>query len=83
MIGHVIHGSNVCRLETHTVHTTFHKGLHCLLRQNLQRKKSKLFLEFITYDPSIYTLDHPDYMVCIYIENFICLKIMVMMMDSM
>ena len=44
------------------------QGLHCLLRQNdLKIKKYNLFgqLEIITCD----TLDHPDFIVCRFMEN--------------
>ena len=42
----------------------FHQGLHCLLRpNNLQRKKYNIFLKIITCNPSIYTMDHPDFII--------------------
>ena len=38
----------------------FHQGLHCLLRQKQSSKKEiHLYLEIITCDPSIYTMNHP------------------------
>ena len=39
----------------------FHQGLYCLQRQN-QSSETEIqkFLEIITYDLSIYTIDHPD-----------------------
>ena len=40
-------------------------------KKDLQRKKYKLFLEIITCDPSIYTMDHPDLTVSIFIGNSI------------
>ena len=44
-----------------------HQGLHCLLRQNRSSEKElKYILEIITYGPSIYTTDHPDYCMEIY-----------------
>ena len=48
----------------------FHQGLHCLLRQN-QSSETEIqkFLEIITYDPSIYTIDHPDFILYVYLEN--------------
>ena len=51
----------------------FHQGLHCLLRQNhIFKESNTIFLEEITAcDPSIYTIDHPDFIVCSYMENFI------------
>ena len=52
-----------------------HQGLHCLLRQNLSSKKEiQYFLEIITCEPSIYTMDHPDFIVCSFLENSISLK---------
>ena len=41
----------------------FHQGLHCL--QLCQGKISlhSIFLVIITWDPSIYTMDHPKFIV--------------------
>ena len=45
-------------------HSTFYQGLYYLLRQNdLWRKKYNFHLETFTYDPSIYTTDHPKFIV--------------------
>ena len=54
----------------------FHQGLHCLLIQNhLQRKKNNIFKKKnTTSDPSIYTMDHSDFIVCSFMENSIGLK---------
>ena len=42
----------------------FHQGLLYLLRQNdLQRTKYNFYLVIITCDPSIYTMDHPKFIV--------------------
>ena len=42
--------------------TALHQGLHCLLRQNQSLTKLiQYFLEIITYAPSVYTMDHPDF----------------------
>ena len=42
----------------------FLHGLHCLLRQNLSSEKEiQFYLETITYAPSIYTMDHPGFIV--------------------
>ena len=42
----------------------FHQGLHCLLRQKKSSEKEIHFhLDIITCDPSIYTLDHPKFIV--------------------
>ena len=51
----------------------FHQGLHCLLRQNRSSEKEiQYFLEIITCDPSIYTMDHPDLIIiCYFMENSI------------
>ena len=35
----------------------------CFNKTDLQRKKSKFYLEIITYDLSIYTMDHPKFFV--------------------
>ena len=40
---------------------TFHQGLHGLLKQNLSLgKEIQHFLENITFDLSIYIMEHPD-----------------------
>ena len=53
----------------------FHQGLHCLQRQCQSSKKVlQYFWEIITGDPSIYTVDHTDFIVCSYIENLVSLK---------
>ena len=40
-----------------------HQGMNCMLRQNpSSEKEMQYFLEIITSDPSIYTMDHPDFM---------------------
>ena len=50
----------------------FHQGL---LRQNQSSKKEiQYFLEIITFDPSIYTMNHPEFIVCRFMENSIGLK---------
>ena len=42
----------------------FHLGLHCLLRQNQSSKNEiHFFFEIINCNPSIYTMDHPDFIV--------------------
>ena len=46
----------------------FHQGLHCLLGQ----ERNIIFLEIINCDPSVYTMDHPDFInVCRLMENSI------------
>ena len=53
----------------------FHLGLHCLLRPNQSSEKEiQYFLEIITRDPSIYTMNHPDLIACSFMENSIGLK---------
>ena len=48
----------------------FHQGLHCLLRQNRSSEKEmQLFLEVIICNPSIYTMDNPDFTVSNFMEN--------------
>ena len=43
-------------------YVAFHQGLHLLLRQKQSsRKKYNFYLEFITCDPSIDTMDHPKF----------------------
>ena len=51
----------------------FYQCLHCLLRQNQSIEKEiheQSILEIITFDPSIYTMDHPDLTVSNFIEKF-------------
>ena len=44
--------------------------VHCLLTQNdLQIKKILLYLDIISYDPSMYALDHPKFIVSNIIRN--------------
>ena len=53
----------------------FHQGLQCLLRQNqFSEKEIKFILEMITCEPSIYTMDRPDFIVCNCMKNSIGLK---------
>ena len=50
----------------------FYQGLHCLIRQNLSSEKELQYvLEIITCDPLISTMDHPDLLVCCFMENSI------------
>ena len=61
--------------------------MDCLLRPNLLSEKKYnnnnnnnnyfnyyCFLEFVTRDPSIYTMGHPDFIVCSFMDNSIGLK---------
>ena len=53
---------------------TFHQGLHhkSLLKQNLSSgKEIQHFFGNITFDPSIYLMDHPDLNVSNFMENSI------------
>ena len=48
---------------------------HCWIRQNRSSgTKYNIFLEIVTRNPSIYTMDHPDFNACIFVENAIGLK---------
>ena len=49
-------------------------GLYGLNKIKLHRKKYNIFWEIITCDPSIYTIDHPDFIVCTFMEFSIGLK---------
>ena len=44
----------------------FHQGLSCLLRQNPSSEKEE---KKKTCDPSICTMDHPNFIVCRFMEN--------------
>ena len=60
-----------------THYAAFHQGLHCLLKQKQSSEKEMQFVCFskiITCDPSIYTMDHPAFIVSSFIENSIGLK---------
>ena len=48
---------------------TFYRGLCCL-----QKKNCNIYFEIITCDPSIYTMDLSDFIVCSFMENDINLK---------
>ena len=53
----------------------FHQDLHCLLRQNQSSEKEiMIYLKTITYDPSIYTMDHLDLTASNLMGNSICPK---------
>ena len=48
-------------------YVAFHQSL---LRQNQSSKKEiQYFLEIITCDPSLCIMDHPDFIVCSFMEN--------------
>ena len=50
----------------------FHRGLNCLLTQNQSSEKEmQYFLEVIMCAPSIYRIDHSDFIVCGFMENSI------------
>ena len=51
----------------------FHQGLHCLQRQNQssEKKNYAIFLEMITCDTSIYTVDYSDFIVCSFVDKSI------------
>ena len=46
----------------------------CLEKIHLQRKKFNIFLKIITCGPSVYTMDHPDFIVCSFMEKSIDLQ---------
>ena len=48
----------------------FHQGLHCLLRQ-IRSSEKEIYLEIITCEPSIYTMDHPDFIISNFMGNSI------------
>ena len=52
----------------------FHQGLYYLLRKNRSSEKEKRFFEIITCEPLIYTMDHPDLIVCSCMEKSIGLR---------
>ena len=52
-------------------YAAFHEDLHCLLRQN---ESSAIFWKNITGDPSMYTMDHPDFTVYSSMEKSIGVK---------
>ena len=40
----------------------FHQGLHCLQwHKQSSMKEIRFYVEMITRDPSVYTLDHPKF----------------------
>ena len=50
----------------------FHLGLHCLLRlKESSDKKKSIYLEIITCDPSLYTMNHPKFIVTYQVEESI------------
>ena len=50
----------------------FHQGLHCLLSQKQSSEnKIQYYFEIITYDSSIYAMDHPKFIVLIQKEESI------------
>ena len=56
--------------KSHNV--AFHQDLHCLLRQNRSSEKEiQYFLEIITCDPSVSTMNYTDLTVSNFMENSI------------
>ena len=55
-------------------HAAFHLGLHCLLGQKLSLERCNIFLKIIISDPSIITMNHPDFIVCSLMDYSIRLK---------
>ena len=55
------------------LHAAFHQGPHCLLRKEQSLDKEiQFYLEIITCDPSIYTMDHPKSIVSNQKEEPVC-----------
>ena len=52
----------------------FHQDMHCLLTQNRSSEKKRYILEIITYYRSIYTIDHLELTVSIFMDNSFVLK---------
>ena len=49
----------------HLLCAAFHRGLHCLLRQNRSLDIQKYnILESIIYEPYVFTMHHPDLSIC-------------------
>ena len=56
-------------------YVAFHLGLQCLLKQiRFSEKENTIFLLNINCDPSIYTIDHFDLIVCSFIVFLLVLK---------
>ena len=49
----------------------FHQGLQCLKQNQSSEKEIPYFLGITNCDPSIYTMDHPDMILCRSMENTI------------
>ena len=48
----------------------FHQDLHCLLRQKSSAEKEiQFYLEIITCDPAIYTMDHSKFIASSRMKN--------------
>ena len=52
----------------------FHQCLHCLLRQIHLQRKNYIYFLIIACDHSIYIMDHPDFIVCSFMESSIGLR---------
>ena len=74
--GSVCELRSLCFVSSKFMHyAAFHQRLHCLPRQNRSSEKNNIFFEIITYEPSIYTIDHPDSTVSSFMENSIGLTL--------
>ena len=49
-------------------YATFHQGLHYLVKQ--ERILENAFLEVTGFDPSVFTMDHPDFVLFSFMENY-------------
>ena len=48
----------------------FYLGLHCLLRlKHFSEKEIEIYLEIITCGPSLYTMNHPEFIVLYQMEE--------------
>ena len=59
----------------------FHQGLHCLPRQNQPSENEIQYFLETTCDPSIHKMDHPDFIVCNFMEKSIGLKVLKEVME--
>ena len=65
------------RILTHEHNLAFHQGLHCLIGQNQSSEKEIQYYGgggILTCDLSICTMDHSDFIVCSFMENYVGLK---------
>ena len=51
-------------MTLHPTNAHVHRGMYGLLRQNRSSEKEIVIIEIITYDPSIYKMDHSAVIAC-------------------